>query len=551
MSGIVDGSPFSSIFEEDFDISPTEQLFHDNIREYTIFGLLFVCLYSVSYMVLSRFRLREKDDVLGTDEEEAMVYRISLWICTFGGATSGGAALLLPISIVANEILLMSPNSYYMKWLNSSLIQGLWNLVFLFSNLSLFIFLPFAYLFSESEGFVGSKKGLLSRVYESSVVLVLLAFLIVGVSLLLSSILDPSNVVSWKLILICTPLGFARLFTVVGDLLVRPHFIGDPEEEFLMASFEQASLRRQLTLSSTSPVMNGHGKERLRGTKEDAQPSVMRATNLLSDSDSIHELQRKIESMEPNLETLDKKRKAGPFQKTILYPLAMLVLLALTSVSALMVLGNTITLLIGVKALPKGSEQFTLGRSSLHALGWFGAALEISIIVYLFVTSLLGLYSLPGIKRIRPVRGQTPLTHLILQAGILLIISSALPLLSRIVGITNFDLIGNYGKVTWLGSFRLVFVYNLLFACCTISVLFNHFTSPVRRALYYWLIYIWETVVMLMSRAPPKDKQPVAGVPNDVSDSPPTFLKTANRGSAPSTSVKRRLSGRDSAERNS
>lgn len=36
--------------------------------------------------------------------------------------------------------------------------SGLWNLVFLFSNLSLVFLMPFAYFFTESEGFAGSKK---------------------------------------------------------------------------------------------------------------------------------------------------------------------------------------------------------------------------------------------------------------------------------------------------------------------------------------------------------------------------------------------------------
>jgi hypothetical protein len=48
----------------------------------------------------------------------------SLWLCTFSLAVSVGSALLLPISILSNEILLYYPNSYYVKWLNSSLIQG-------------------------------------------------------------------------------------------------------------------------------------------------------------------------------------------------------------------------------------------------------------------------------------------------------------------------------------------------------------------------------------------------------------------------------------------
>lgn len=97
-----------------------------------------------------------------------------------------GAVLLLPFSIISNEVLLSFPQNYYIQWLNGSLIHGgcmgcpqnlwvrvalpqssphavpslpgLWNLVFLFSNMSLVFLMPFAYFFTESEGFAGSKK---------------------------------------------------------------------------------------------------------------------------------------------------------------------------------------------------------------------------------------------------------------------------------------------------------------------------------------------------------------------------------------------------------
>ena len=87
-----------------------------------------------------------------------------------------GAVLLLPMTILSNEILVCYPGSYYVKWLNVSLIQGklymaplcsidllfsdvgLWNHVFLGSNACLFILIPFAYFFSEAEGFSGTRK---------------------------------------------------------------------------------------------------------------------------------------------------------------------------------------------------------------------------------------------------------------------------------------------------------------------------------------------------------------------------------------------------------
>lgn len=48
----------------------------------------------------------------------------SLWLCTLSLAVAVGAALLLPFSIASNEVLLLYPNSYYVKWLNISLVQG-------------------------------------------------------------------------------------------------------------------------------------------------------------------------------------------------------------------------------------------------------------------------------------------------------------------------------------------------------------------------------------------------------------------------------------------
>lgn len=89
-----------------------------------IFLLLFILLYLMSFMLIEKFRRRDSEDYLSADEDEVKVYRISLWLCTFALAVSLGSALLLPVSIVSNEVLILYPNSYYVKWLNSSLIQG-------------------------------------------------------------------------------------------------------------------------------------------------------------------------------------------------------------------------------------------------------------------------------------------------------------------------------------------------------------------------------------------------------------------------------------------
>ncbi|KAL7876682.1 hypothetical protein AOLI_G00116450 [Acnodon oligacanthus] len=105
--------------EED-EVTIREQNFHSQVREYIICFLLFAVLYIVSYCIITRYK-RKSDD---HEDEDAIVNRISMYLCTFTLAVSGGAVLLLPFSIISNEILLSLPKNYYIQWLNGSLIHG-------------------------------------------------------------------------------------------------------------------------------------------------------------------------------------------------------------------------------------------------------------------------------------------------------------------------------------------------------------------------------------------------------------------------------------------
>lgn len=150
------------------EIDPREQAFHSTVRHYIVSAqrmkkndncciysfqicwLLFIALYGCSYLIIRKFKKRSDADDLYAgefslrffakkfldyllraiilnhlgDAEDYLVYRISLWICTFSMAVSIAAVLLLPFSIFGNEIALAYPNSYYFRWLNGTLIHG-------------------------------------------------------------------------------------------------------------------------------------------------------------------------------------------------------------------------------------------------------------------------------------------------------------------------------------------------------------------------------------------------------------------------------------------
>uniref|UniRef100_A0A2K6GQJ4 Limb development membrane protein 1 n=1 Tax=Propithecus coquereli TaxID=379532 RepID=A0A2K6GQJ4_PROCO len=417
------------------EVSAREQHFHSQVRESTVRGDG-AASDSLHINTLNIFADEQED-------EDAIVNRISLFLSTFTLAVSAGAVLLLPFSIISNEILLSFPQNYYIQWLNGSLIHGLWNLASLFSNLCLFVLMPFAFFFLESEGFAGLKKGIRARILETLVMLVLLALLILGIVWVASALIDNDaasmeslydlwefylpylysciSLMGCLLLLLCTPVGLSRMFTVMGQLLVKPTILEDLDEQIYIITLEEESLQR-----------------RLNGLSSSVEYSMM-------------ELEQELENVKTLKTKLERRKKASAWERNLVYPAVMVLLLIETSISVLLVACNILCLLVDETAMPKGTRGPGIGSASLSTFGFVGAALEIILIFYLMVSSVVGFYRL---------------FYLFLT------------------GITRFDLLGDFGRFNWLGNFYIVLSYNLLFAIVTTLCLVRKFTSAVREELF-------------------------------------------------------------------
>ncbi|XP_067434597.1 limb region 1 protein homolog isoform X2 [Thunnus thynnus] len=407
--------------EED-DVTIREQNFHSQVREYIICFLLFAVLYIVSYCIITRYK-RKSDD---HEDEDAVVNRISLYLCTFTLAMSGGAVFLLPFSIISNEILLSFPKNYYIQWLNGSLIHGLWNLVSLFSNLCLFVLMPFAYFFLESEGFAGSKKGIRARILETFVMLFLLALLILGIVWVASALIDNDaasmeslydlwefylpylysciSLMGGLLLLMCTPVGLSRMFTVMGQLLVKPTILEDLDEQIYCIHLQEEALQRRLNGSSSHVYTRGS---------------------------FAHQLNKELDNIRNQRNKLERRKKASGWEKNLLYPMVMLILLAGTTISVIMVALNILYLLVDETAMPKGSTDRGIGNTSLSTFGVAQAVLEIILMFYLLVSSVVGFYSLRVFEGLTPRKDDTTMTTIIGCCVSILVLSSALPVMSR------------------------------------------------------------------------------------------------------------------------
>lgn len=242
-----------------------------------------------------------------------------------------------------------------------------------------------------------------------------------------------------------------RLFGVVGQVLVKPHLMREVNDEYYAFNFEEAAIKRKLaqmnapnvggnnvsvrlksiTSININPAKLCSGTDDLYQIRQNGTSTTMTTGNGITNSAKLTDRLKELETERKNL---DKLRSSSAFQRNFVYPVAMLLLLALTGITVLLVAQNTIELLIGIKALPLSSRQFTLGIMSLSKLGPLGAALEFVVIIYLSAASTVGLYTMPSMQKVRPKYRETSLSQLILNCALVLILSSAFPLLARILG---------------------------------------------------------------------------------------------------------------------
>lgn len=206
--------------------------------------------------------------------------------------------------------------------------------------------------------------------------------------------------------LVCTPLGFIRLFGVVGQVLVKPHLMRDVNEEYHASHLEEASVLRKIEnlqynptiasskLSTTTNIAKtaaqpskycdinsipkafgsltisllrhrnrkpfntisfNHNKNHLSSAHIDSTLSseIEKIDNFsMTNNSECDQLHERLHELRIERKELDKLRSSTAIQRNLIYPLAMLMLLFLTGVTVLVVVQNTLELLIGIKALP-------------------------------------------------------------------------------------------------------------------------------------------------------------------------------------------------------
>lgn len=111
------------------------------------------------------------------------------------------------------------------------------------------------------------------------------------------------------------------------------------------------------------------------------------------------------------------------------------------------------------------------------------------------LASLVGFYTMPFFNKILPKYKSTPMDKIILNCAIFIVFSSALPVSTKILGLTRFDLLGHFGDLHWLSNVYIIFFYNFGFAIATGLCLFAKFTATVRSELYNRVLILFQNAL--------------------------------------------------------
>jgi len=493
-----------------------EEEFYNWLRVHVIV-LLFCCfVYILSYIQLLKYHQSSERLGGGMFDDYAKTTRICLYICAVPVGVAIGNTLLLPMSMISNEVVHLYPDSYLLEWLNGSLVHSIWECLYSFNCISLIIIIPFIYFYTESVGLT-RRRGQLPRVMEASILLVL--FLIIICSIILVSIalvqtdysyfglvveygssiilyIHSGIICIWLFftVIIFTPKGLIIIFNKVSSSIVKPNIFGNYEQEINKLRIEETSIRKKL-----SPL------------------NVLSHQQQISMCDKLREIWFKKSEIEDKL-------KATYLQRNILCPVVMTIIIFITGAALFLVIIHIWKMIFygdeelhsnsfkggyrnDIRNLKKRSicrgedyESMTssichemtlqsrnrrnaLGAYSMSAFGAYGIFIEIVVIIFLSASSIVGLYSLPSLTKLRPKPQQTLLRGILLNTAIILISSSSFSIHSRILGITDFELQGSFGRFNWLGNFKIVFFLNVLFACSIVYFLRTNYLEYQNQLL--------------------------------------------------------------------
>eukprot|EP01116_Phalansterium_solitarium_P008597 TRINITY_DN22534_c0_g1_i1.p1 TRINITY_DN22534_c0_g1~~TRINITY_DN22534_c0_g1_i1.p1 ORF type:complete len:520 (-),score=51.99 TRINITY_DN22534_c0_g1_i1:232-1659(-) len=423
--------------------------FNSFTRNLLVAVTYFLGLSSASHVLLKRLYRTSDDEAPSQDSYFSLPFLFS----TVSLSIALAAMLLLPVTIISHEVLTRYPNNDYIRWLDRDLIFGLWNFIFIGSNFAFLAMLPFAYFYYEADG-IGKARGVIARLWEATLVLVLVLFMLAGLIYLahqlLSSMADPVDYIPFTysmissvgaLLVLCSmPVGFYRLSSWTYS--IKMSFVS---QETISARIE--------TLSMDMEVI----RSKLQGNIGPPSAEVRNG------------LEKELADLQHKYETAKEATLYAPVLWNTVFVTMSVVNVVIPGYVALRVVAQIL------HDLFRGSTgdqlyNYLVFEDALHqprVLAVWEVASEVTVIIYVIAASLVGVYHLRWMRlslaSIRPRLNGTPMHLLVVNVALIVLLSSSFPVFARLLGLTSFDLMGYYSKTAYLRNKLFRTLYNIAF----------------------------------------------------------------------------------------
>ncbi|CAJ0629931.1 10551_t:CDS:2 [Entrophospora sp. SA101] len=226
--------------------------------------------------------IEDEDEIFGGIDELVIII-----MCAAGLAMAFAGFLLLPFTMIATALLHdeIHSENYYLSWLDSNLLVTLWNYTFMGCNFALFVLLPFAFFYNETD----QLKTFWVKAQETATIMLLVGVLMYIFIYMSRLILGIENIDFWVILnlLTCmggawiclkaTPIGYIQIFSCISELPLRPNYRNQLKDSLIENEMETSVLLQHLENVERgwkSPVYAANLKSRSQALMTATSPST-------------------------------------------------------------------------------------------------------------------------------------------------------------------------------------------------------------------------------------------------------------------------------------
>jgi len=357
---------------------------------------------------------------------------------------AGCALLLLPVTVISHDILLAWPAEPYIARLKRETIPQMWWIIFTATSSSLYLILPFAYFHLETSKYIYSdtklalsSERMLAETLKQWTYFRKIVFFNTDVPELSTFSYSLFTAFGSLIVMVCLPRGFEILASYGWQLI-------EPDKPYDGTHLD--IINNAINYKLNSPEERSYYNNSVNLSKYDDK---------LTEKIQMKKLEQKFVKYSITYNVF--KRGVWKICGGMLILINMIFPFLICIRAAW---GILIQFFFGLQ--DQGLYDF-LNPNPHHDTGLFNTFIDLFLIIYISVSAIVGYYNMESLSPIHPKIKDTPISLILLNTFIIIIICSSLPGVARILGVLRFELMGNFETMFYLINTNYLLLYKSSF----------------------------------------------------------------------------------------